>query len=204
VRDQLDALFAHRVYFATASVRDARAAASLMMAEFADTVRAGDANLSALGRPDVRLHLPKHLASWTTPQGRQQPFLAQTIPLHVDAARVARHAQRQSERGGRHLDDLRQPHWDRETPPSRATGSPTVPVPASAAKARPAGPAATTASAQAPQPAVGADLSATARSADATASASVVPAVVPSPRIVSYGELADMDGAQRVRWARTV
>jgi hypothetical protein len=38
IRDQLDALFAHRVYFATASVRDARAAASLM-AEFSDGVR---------------------------------------------------------------------------------------------------------------------------------------------------------------------
>ena len=41
VREQLDALFAHRVYFATASARDARAAAALTMAEFSDTVRPG-------------------------------------------------------------------------------------------------------------------------------------------------------------------
>ena len=39
VRDQLDALFAHRVYFATASARDARDAVALTMAEFSDTVR---------------------------------------------------------------------------------------------------------------------------------------------------------------------
>jgi hypothetical protein len=116
VRDQLDALFAHRVYFATASVRDARDAASLMMAEFSDTVRPGIRNLSALGRPDVRLHLPKHsaVASWVTPQGRQAPFIARTIPLRVDEQRLALHAARQAERGGRYLEDLSQPHWDRE------------------------------------------------------------------------------------------
>ena len=41
VRDQLDALFAHRVCFATASAEDARASAELAMAEFSDTVRPG-------------------------------------------------------------------------------------------------------------------------------------------------------------------
>ncbi len=51
IRDQLDALFAHRVYFATASVSDARSAASLTMSEFSDTVRPGIGGLSALGRP---------------------------------------------------------------------------------------------------------------------------------------------------------
>ena len=71
VRDQLDALFAHRVYFATASARDARAAVALTMAEFSDTVRPGIERLSTLGHPDVRLHLPKHhaIASWSTPRG---------------------------------------------------------------------------------------------------------------------------------------
>ena len=71
--------------------------------------------LSALGRPDVRLHLPKHhaIASWTTPQGRQSPFVAQTIPLRVDRSRLALHAARQLVRGGRHRSDLRQPHWAR-------------------------------------------------------------------------------------------
>ncbi len=83
VRDQLDALFAHRVYFATASVRDARDAAGLTMAEFSDTVRPGIGHLSTLGHPDARLHLPRHhaIASWSTPEGRQAPFVAETIPL---------------------------------------------------------------------------------------------------------------------------
>ena len=115
VRDQLDALFAHRVYFATASASDARAAVALTMAEFSDTVRPGVERLSSLGRPDVRLHLPKHHAvvSWATPEGRQPPFIARTIPLAVDPERIALHAARQHERGGRHRTDLRQPHWDR-------------------------------------------------------------------------------------------
>ncbi len=47
VRDQLDALFAHRVYFATASAKDARAAVDLTMAEFSDTVRSNTVHLSA-------------------------------------------------------------------------------------------------------------------------------------------------------------
>ncbi len=115
VRAQLDALFAHRVYFATASVADARDAASLMMAEYSDTVRPNITGLSALGHPDARLHLPKHhaIASWVAPGGRQAPFLASTIPLRVDHARLALHAARQAERGGRHLADLSQPHWER-------------------------------------------------------------------------------------------
>src|SRR5271154_3550723 len=114
VRDQLDALFAHRVYFATASAQDARRAVELTMSEFSDTVRPGVGQLSTLGHPDVRLHLPKHhaIASWTTPQGRQAPFIAQTIPLQVDHGRLAQHAACQLERGGRHRTDLRQPHWD--------------------------------------------------------------------------------------------
>jgi hypothetical protein len=116
VRDQLDALFAHRVYFATASVRDARAAVELTMAEFSDTVRPGIEHLSALGHPDARLHLPRHhaIVSWSTPEGRQSPFVAETIPLRVDVERLALHAARQEERGGRYRTDLRQPHWDRE------------------------------------------------------------------------------------------
>jgi Replication-relaxation len=115
MRAQLDALFAHRVYFATASVEDARDSASLMMAEFSDTVRPGTRNLSTLGRPDVRLHLPRHsaIASWVTTEGRQAPFVAQTLPLRVDEARLSYHAARQAERGGRYLRDLSQPHWER-------------------------------------------------------------------------------------------
>lgn len=125
VRDQLDALFAHRVYFATASVRDARSAVGLTMSEFSDTIRPGIEHLAALGRPDARLHLPRHhaIASWSTPEGRQAPFVAETIPLRVDAERVALHAERQAERGGRYRTDLRQPHWDRKQRGGRMGGS---------------------------------------------------------------------------------
>jgi hypothetical protein len=115
VREQLDALFAHRVYFATSSARDARAAVNLTMSEFSDTVRPGLGRLSALGRPDARLHLPKHhaIASWSTPEGRQSAFIAQTLPLQVDPQRLQLHAAAQLRRGGRALRDLRQPHWER-------------------------------------------------------------------------------------------
>ncbi len=122
VRAQLDALFAHRVYFATASVSDARDAASLMMSEYSDTVRPNITGLSALGHPDARLHLPKHhaIASWVAPEGRQAPFLASTIPLRIDPERLALHAARQTARGGRYLADLSQPHWERrEAEPER-------------------------------------------------------------------------------------
>ena len=100
VRNQLDVLFAHRVYFATASVRDARSAADLTMAEYSDMVRPGIARLSTLGHPDVRLHLPRHhaIVSWTNAAGRQPPFIAQTTPLRIDRERVASHAARQRER----------------------------------------------------------------------------------------------------------
>ena len=124
IRDQLDALFAHRVYFATASVSDARAAASLTMSEFSDTVRPGIGGLSALGRPDARLHLPKHhaIASWSTAGGRQAAFVGRTIPLRVDRSRIALHAARQHARGARHLADLRRRHWDQQEPQHRTSG----------------------------------------------------------------------------------
>ena len=128
IRDQLDALFAHRVYFATASTREARDAVGLAMSEFSDTVRPGIEHLSKLGRPDARLHLPKHhaIASWTTAAGRQAPFIASTIPLRVDRRRIAEHMRRQELRGGRHLADLRQPHWQSADRPARV-GEPDQP-----------------------------------------------------------------------------
>jgi len=144
LREQLDALFAHRVYFATASATDARAGAGLLMAEFSDRVSPALDRASWPGSPDVRLHLPRHfaVASFTTRQGRQPPFIAQTRPLAVDAHRIAHHAAVQAHRGGRHLDELRQPPPRHEVaraassaprPPAAETlapaGSP-VPVPA--------------------------------------------------------------------------
>ena len=144
VRDQLDALFAHRVYFATGSAREARASVGLTMAEFSDTVRPRIEHLSALGRPDARLHLPKHhaIASWVTLEGRQAPFVGRTLPLSVDRERLMSHAADQQARGGRHLSDFRQPHWD---PAQRAprrdaaaaqepSGSRPLPLPASTAE----------------------------------------------------------------------
>jgi Replication-relaxation len=114
IRDRLDALFAHRVYFATSSAEDARSAVKLTMVEFSDTIRPGIERIPTLGHPDVRLYLPKHhaIASWLTPHGRQAPFLAETIPLRMDHERLRLHAMRQAARGGRYLEDLRQPHWD--------------------------------------------------------------------------------------------
>jgi hypothetical protein len=117
VRDQLDALFAHRVYFATASAKDARSAAALTMAEFSDSVRPDMNHLSSLGRPDVRLRLPRHhaIVSWSTATGRQPAFIAQTIAMKVDRERLALHAAAQRARGGRAMDRFDQPHWEPST-----------------------------------------------------------------------------------------
>jgi hypothetical protein len=189
VRDQLDALFAHRVYFATASARDARSAVALTMAEFSDTVRPGIERLSALGHPDVRLHLPKHhaIASWATEAGRQSPFIAQTIPLRVDRERLALHAARQLERGARHRTDLRQPHWDRRLT-TRHDEDHAPPAPAARTHTAPPGaPAAPGSASAAPTPSGAAE---NARSG------------LPPTPAVSYRELVELDAAHSVRWAR--
>jgi hypothetical protein len=224
VREQLDALFAHRVYFATASVRDARASVGLTMAEFADSVRPGVEHISTLGHPDARLHLPRHhaIVSWSTPEGRQAPFLAETIPLRVDAERVALHAARQAERGGRYRTDLRQPHWDRERRgggdgrPEHAQSSSTQPTaPAenrservSAERAAPAQKQPDRASAErivpgqnrprgtAPEP----NRSRQPEIQQQADADSIEPGVSPD----SYRELVELDGAYNVRWAKQV
>src|SRR6202020_1340114 len=87
------------------STADARGAASLLMADFSDQIRAGDQQLATLASPDVRLHLPRHtaLASWTTAAGRERPFLARTVPLALDRDRIAWHARSQEARGGREI-----------------------------------------------------------------------------------------------------
>jgi hypothetical protein len=186
VREQLDALFAHRVYFATASTRDARTAVGLTMAEFSDSVRPGIERLSALGRPDARLHLPKHhaIASWTTSTGRQAPFIARTIPLRVDRERLAGHAERQRARGGRHRTDLRQPHWQ-DGP--RSPGS-------SGAQSAPAGACeqAELVAAQRPVPVAAAGHE---QEISDTRTLPTIPAA-------SYRELVDLDLAHSVRWAK--
>jgi hypothetical protein len=222
VRDQLDALFAHRVYFATASVRDARASVELTMAEFSDSVRPGIEHLSALGHPDARLHLPRHhaIVSWSTPEGRQSPFIAETIPLSVDPERLALHATRQEERGGRYRTDLRQPHWGRERrgsgegrterdPDGRHARAdparPTVPADDRSERAQ------TQRNAPAPhrsrESPVSGERSAPAgnRSRQPVArqradAGSIGPRVPPA----SYRELVDLDGAHSVRWAKQV
>lgn len=79
-----------------------------------------------LGSPDVRLRLPRHhaIASWTTPDGRQAAFVAETIPMRVDPARIAAHAAAQRARGAARLTDLAQPHWDSAAatePPAKPT-----------------------------------------------------------------------------------
>jgi Replication-relaxation len=224
VRAQLDALFAHRVYFATASVEDARHAASLMMAEFSDTVRPGIRNLSALGRPDVRLHLPRHcaIASWVTLGGRQQPFIAHTLPLHVDEQRLALHAARQTERGGRFRDDLSQPHWKRgeqggrkireNAGAGRTAGESSI-ASASDSQAAGARAAPTDMTVQGDTSSTLAErrelLSSTADPTSASAQVSSGGAVSTTPDDApastpaeSYCELVDLNAAHRVRWAK--
>jgi len=173
VREQLDGLFAHRVYFATASAADARAAAALTMAEFSDTVRPETGRLSTLGRPDVRLRLPKHhaIASWSTPEGRQAAFIAETMPMRVDRSQIAHHARVQGERGARHLSDLRQPHWETGRPTEeRPADSPAHPSPPSPPAAHPPG-----------------------------SSTSEPAAALPAKAAESYAELAALDEANSVR-----
>lgn len=206
VRAQLDALFAHRVYFATASVDDARDAASLTMAEFSDTVRPGTRNLSDLGRPDVRLHLPRHsaVASWVTPEGRQAPFVGRTLPLSVDEQRVAFHAAKQAERGGRYRDDLSQPHWGRGRVGAEPGGS------AEEAVADPGAPVDGAKRSQLGDPSRG-SVADTALSPDVVpvdeanpeSSRASRPADAPASKPAeSYRELVDLDAAHSMRWAK--
>jgi hypothetical protein len=190
VREQLDALFAHRVYFATASARDARSAVALTMAEYSDTVRPGIERLSALGHPDVRLHLPKHhaIASWATEAGRQAPFIAQTIPLRVDRERLALHGARQLERGGRHRTDLRQPHWDRR---NAGTGS---------GEQEPGSTDLDT-TAQTPSLRAAPSRDRSCDDAPGTSETAQHTPVLPSTPTVSYRELVALDAAHNVRWS---
>jgi Replication-relaxation len=203
VRDQLDALFAHRVYFATASAHEARNAVGLTMAEFSDTIRPGIDHLSKLGRPDSRLHLPKHhaIASWTTGGGRQPPFIARTIPLSVDRDRIALHAARQRERGGRPRTDLRQPHWQRAQP---ATGVEDCVErePAAPADSRSERPP-TTPAAQANDRSPSVDVSDSAAKQNADRSPGRA-AELPDSPAGSYRELVELDLAHAVRWAKRV
>jgi Replication-relaxation len=175
VREQLDALFAHRVYFATASTSDARSSVGLTMAEFSDTVRPGLARLGGLGRPDARLHLPKHhaIVSWTTPTGRQAPFVAQTIPIAIDHGRLAVHAEHQQRRGGRHRSDLRQPHWHRAR--DRANGASVGPPPA---------------------------IDRSTPDHRRVTVAAVAPVALPDAPGESFRELVELDLAHSVRWAK--
>ena len=198
VRDQLDALFAHRVYFATASTREARDAVGLAMPEFSDTVRPGIEHLSKLGRPDARLHLPKHhaIASWTTAAGRQAPFIASTIPLRIDRQRIAEHARRQHERGGRHLADLRQPHWQsaqRAESVDRAG-----PTRASDAEGIEGGGVIAAKSSSVGSPEHGGNSTA----GPPQSIQSDRPTLLPDTPCESYRELVELDLAQSVRWAR--
>jgi hypothetical protein len=225
VRDQLDALFAHRVHFATASARDARTAVELTMAEFSDTVRPGPERVSTLGQPDLLLRLPKHhaLVSWITPEGRQAPFIGRTIPLRVDRERLAFHTARQLERGGRHRSDLRQPHWDRGRPGSDdwRSGDPTEPCSAqqvapfavaggsasSSGRAFRSTPASRSAPAGSAQREPGARMEPRAGTPVARMSparSEVRPVTLPATVAESYAELVELDRARSVRWTRQI
>jgi hypothetical protein len=200
IRDQLDALFAHRVYFATASSREAREAVGLTMAEFSDTVRPGIEHLSKLGRPDARLHLPKHhaIASWTTSEGRQPPFIGRTIPLRIDRERLAMHVARQRARGGRLRTDLRQAHWQRSDALEREDDRPGTSQTAPDGRlAR--GQDARRAQRGSPGPVAGTRGDGVVRALAMPAEQS---AKLPNAPSASYRELVELDLASSVRWAR--
>ena len=205
VRAQLDALFAHRVYFATASVADARDAASLMMAEYSDTVRPNISGLSALGHPDARLHLPKHhaIASWVAPEGRQAPFLASTIPLRIDRERLALHAARQAERGGCYLADLSQPHWERREADPGPVGDARRESLGSV-RAREWGSEPSGRGASVPRDGRGEKAGEENRGNERGERAADARAPLPETATESYAELVDLDAAHRVRWARAL
>lgn len=205
VRDQLDALFAHRVYFATASVKDARDSAALMMAQFTDVVRPRIDQLSVLGHPDARLHLPKHhaIASWSTPTGRQLPFVGKTLPLSVESERLAWHAAEQARRGGMHLTDLSQRHWDRDRQDEARVGSKAqtgaqapadVGVPGSCDTAR-------RVSARAPRPRTGSVGWARADDRESGEPPKALPAL-PERAASSYSELVALESAPSARIVR--
>jgi len=152
LREQLDALFAHRVLFATASAGDARNASALLMSEFSDQIRGGDEQLARLSSPDVRLHLPRHtaLASWTTQRGRERPFIATTMALALDRERIEWHTRAQEARGGRELTAPAPPPDPFAPPPSRPVAAP--------APSAPQPPAAPAQSSRLPHPASYAEL----------------------------------------------
>jgi Replication-relaxation len=192
LRAQLDALFAHRVLFATASAADAREASALLMSEFADQIRGGDDRLARLASPDVRLHLPRHaaLASWTTSAGRARPFVATTIALPFDAERIEWHASVQRARGGREVLDpaapFRSTAWRELAPVSQS--------PLAGSQLR----------ATAPRQDAGAPQSPPRRQPATSPSDAARPAAGPAPVVPgdppeSYRELVAMDAAGRIR-----
>jgi hypothetical protein len=191
LREQLDALFAHRVLFATASAADARNASALLMAEFSDQIRGGDEQLARLFSPDVRLHLPRHtaLASWTTPGGRERPFIARTMPLALDRERIDWHVRAQRRRGGRELRD--------PSPPPDPFARPAAAV---ARRSAPdAAPAAAVALRSPPDSASAAAVARPSPPDAALQAAGEVAQERARQRPPSYVELLALDGAGRVR-----
>jgi hypothetical protein len=106
--------------------------------------------------------------------------------LRVDRSRLAYHARRQAQRGGRYLDDLSQPHWERSnasTPPLFSSQQPS--------ESREQAPTSTD---RPPRAAESGE--------DPQSSASL-----PSPAPQSddgYRELADLAAAHSVRWAKPI
>jgi len=114
LRGQLDALFAHRIYFATASYDEAlRSARLLGGGPDPEKHRAG-----YLATPQARLELPPHhgIASLVSPAGRLAPFIGATLPFEVDPERARQARLRQQRRGGRYLAELAQPDWRGQSP----------------------------------------------------------------------------------------
>ena len=175
LREQLDALFAHRVLFATASATDARAASALLMSEYSDQLRAGDERARATRRPRTSactFRATRRSRAGRRRAGRERPFIATTIPLPLDRERIDWHAREQARRGGRELPEP-------EPPPELAIA------------ALPSPPHAMAPGATAPAP------GSLARAPAPRATAPPPAAAAPAP---SHLELQAIDGARRVRW----
>jgi len=90
LRSQLDALFGHRIYFATPSVEEALRSAALLGYQ-------GQPTHHPLADPQARLSLPPHwaIASLIGREGRLPPFLARTVQLQGDPELARHHRQLQ-------------------------------------------------------------------------------------------------------------
>ena len=202
VRDQLDALFAHRVYFATASARDARSAV--------DADDGGVLGHRAPGRrapversavPTCGCTCPSTTRSQAGPraQGRQPPFIARDDPAASLIASDSRCTPRDSASAAGAIAPISASHTGIAGAASRADGArhePAMPSRRSSSRCRRHGQGTPASRERQRQPAPRRrPLPPRERRRGRDATASRGPAE-------SYRELVELDGAHSVRWAK--